>query len=147
MPPPVSTLAGLFAGLEQIAQGVQQIDDTVSVYQARPHQINLPAVWFWLDPGQMAPADTHVDEDTVHVRAIVGVRHGDDRDQAQRLFALADTVRGVLDSALKNKNGPLGGAAARRIGMTPGEHEFNAVPVLAIEFPIRVHLQSAHAPQ
>lgn len=147
MPTPVSTLAGLFAGLEQIAQAVHTVDPKVSVYQARPHQILLPAVWFWLAPGTTAPADTYVDEDEIYVRAIVGVQHGDDKDQAQRLFTLADTVRDLLDRELKNASSPLGGVDARRRGVQPGEHEFNGVPVLSIEFPIRVLLQSAHAPQ
>lgn len=152
MPEPVRTLTGLFAGLEQIAQGVLAVDlgakfGTLSIYQARPHQILLPAIWFWLAPGITTPADTYVDEDEIYVRAIAGVQHGDANDQAQRLFKLADALRSVLDRELKNANSPLGGADVRRTGIAPGEHDFNGTPVLAIEFPIRARLQSSNAAQ
>lgn len=152
MPDPVRTLAGLFAGLEEIAQGVLAVDlgddfGTLSIYQARPHQILLPAIWFWLAPGVTTVADTYVEEDEIYVRAIAGVQHGDAKDQAQRLFKLADALRNVLGRELKNANSPLGGVDARVTAVQPGEHDFNGTPVLAVEFPIRVRLQSAHAAQ
>lgn len=118
--------------------------DDLRVYPWRPPgQIQLPAIYNWIDDGSVEVPDTGRIDDIIVVTATIAVTPVVAAlDQSlDRLVRLTDIFRAVVDPALK-ANQPLDGTAkrARRLLTRTTFDEFNGKPAMCMDMLIRVEL-------
>lgn len=112
------------------------------VYPWRPSRVpELPAIWNWIDDGTYDVVDTARGDDIIVITATIGVKPSDLGETMDRLVLLADHFRNVVDPALRPGQ-PLSQTSkeAKRVGIFTRIDEFNDIPVMCMDLPIRVRL-------
>jgi hypothetical protein len=149
-----SKLAPMFRALvaleQQVSDAAADADpkDRMRVYPWRPSgQIELPAIWNWIDDGSYEIVDTARADDVLIVTATIGVRPADVAGESlDRLVRLTDHFRDVVDPALNHRpvlpdpDGMPTARAAKRVVTRTGGDNFNGVNVMCMDMLIRVEL-------
>lgn len=138
------TIAALVALENQVKAAAVAADarDVLRVYEWRPSKPpETPAIWNWIDPSDHELVDTARDDDLLIVTATIGVKPSDMGESMGRLTRLTDVFCDVVDPALRSRPVLAGSArSARRVVMGQSFDVFNDVPVMCMDFRLRVQL-------
>ena len=133
---PTGSLAAL---VKELADLERTVHPDLRVYEWRPIDPDLPAIFNWLAPSTFEIRDQMRWRDGVVIIASIAVNHSE--QDMEELVDYADAFRDVIDDALYNFH-PTGGKSiwAERTGMNMAQFEFNAVTAIGIEFPLLFRL-------
>lgn len=138
-PNPEGSLALLMDALYALEQTVHT--DLVT-YRWRPQSTpDLPAIWNWLLRAPKTDTSTIGVRDTLHLLAVIGIRHTNVDEQMADVETYGDAFRAVVDPAMMT-NQPLSGAAtkATRSEMRNSLDEFGPTGVFCVEFELHIQL-------
>lgn len=142
-----STMARLWTLETAIQAAAQELGGTLHIYRWWRPDMELPALWNWLTPGDvkaegLVPSCRTVD--VLRITVSIGVNptavpgEGDMAD----LAVYFDLARPILDAELYSRH-PLGQRLARRRGAQTVVDQVGAAQIIALELPIEVDLHNS----
>lgn len=148
-PEQVGSMAAAMARLWELETAIQtaveQLGGTLHVYRWWRPDMQLPALWNWMTPGEVkaegAPACKTVDTLRITISIAVDPTAVPGEGDMADLTVFYDLARPILDAELYSRH-PLGQRMARRRGAQTVVDAIGAAQVIALEVPIEIDLHN-----